>query len=673
MTSNNDLAQINVLGFDLGHGETALAYIPGCKDKTIPAKKVFDSNITAIAYLSTGDVVWGKTAISYQENAQAEVFDIGFKCKPGTDNKLDKKKISDFALTVYRDAKSSLNLNGQQHIELFMGCPSGWSDEEKEKYKTLFTQAGLPNVTVIAESEAAYAYYFEELKGKKNSKVSIGNIAGFPLILDFGSSTLDATVERKIGEPISDGINLGSSLIDEAILTWNLKSYRNSQYPLKTYITESYIEKINGFLESSRSAYAIALLKCREAKEKYFKKRETLPLTQRLRIVEQPLMEHPCISEFIPLYIFIDDEVIETLLNQPLKEILPSKSIPKDDKLGDLGTHSWLEWCQLFLQQKMCLELEKKGLSLKDIGIIAFTGGASLMPQVKKVVEQIFCDLDSRHIKYDSDPMLCIAKGLAIKGRMKIITTDFEKEVDTFCEDSDKGLWDVVFKHYKETKLVQILGDKFGEITKRKLYAWLKGNIDKSEQIGRTIRNEFTKWSKSEALTKEIQKELERIEALIRKDVNKLLTPIVEKYFTENVDFLPFSFLTENFSEIHRKLAKEYGQEIDDDCNFTLTSLYQNIAKRFAEAIEEDKTDFDSNFNYWNAPHGFGLRWLSLDESQIEQIQENIKIVGENMVIDCLNDKDFQDLFLSAIYRSLQVALKSKMNKEQYVLYALAE
>jgi hypothetical protein len=133
MTSNNDLAQINVLGFDLGHGETALAYIPGCKDKTIPAKKVFDSNITAIAYLSTGDVVWGKTAISYQENAQAEVFDIGFKCKPGTDNKLDKK-ISDFALTVYRDAKSSLNLNGQQHIELFMGCPSGWSDEEKEKY-----------------------------------------------------------------------------------------------------------------------------------------------------------------------------------------------------------------------------------------------------------------------------------------------------------------------------------------------------------------------------------------------------------------------------------------------------------------------------------------------------------------------------------------------------------
>ena len=43
------------------------------------------------------------------------------------------------------------------------------------------------------------------------------------------------------------------------------------------------------------------------------------------------------------------------------------------------------------------------------------------------------------------------------------------------------------------------------------------------------------------------------------------------------------------------------------------------------------------------------------------------------MVIDCLNDKDFQDLFLSAIYRSLQVALKSKMNKEQYVLYALAE
>ena len=90
------------------------------------------------------------------------------------------------------------------------------------------------------------------------------------------------------------------------------------------------------------------------------------------------------------------------------------------------------------------------------------------MPPVRKVVEKYFPSLDSRHIVYDSEPMICIAKGLAIKGKMNIITRNFEKEVDAFCEDTDQGLWEIVFKHYKETKLVNILGDKFGEITKRK-------------------------------------------------------------------------------------------------------------------------------------------------------------------------------------------------------------
>ena len=164
------------------------------------------------------------------------------------------------------------------------------------------------------------------------------------------------------------------------------------------------------------------------------------------------------------------------------------------------------------------------------------------------------------------------------------------------------------------------------------------------------------------------------MEKLIRKEVNKLLCPILGKYFNEDIDFLPASFLTENFTEIYRKLAKEYREEIDndDDLDFTLTSFCQNIAKGFAEAIEENKSDFDSNFDYWNAPHGFGLRWLSLDESNIAGIEKNMQNIGENMVIECLNSEDFQNLFMYTTYYSLQIALKKKINQAQYVLYALS-
>jgi molecular chaperone DnaK (HSP70) len=339
MTSNHDLANVTVFGFDLGHGETALAYIEGCEDKENQPKMVFNppSDITAIAYLSTGEVVWGETAMSHQTDHQTEEFDIGFKCKPGSDPDLDKK-ISDFALTVYNNGKSERNLNEQEPIELFIGCPSGWSKEEREKYQQLFTQAGLLNVTIIPESEAAYAYYFEVLKKKqKEQQISLENLRKYPLILDFGSSTLDATLERVIGDPISDGMNLGASLIDQAILTWNLEHCLDVQYPLSKSISESYIKDLNNVLDSDRSAYAFALLECRKAKEAYWKKRTRLPLNQKADI-----RRHPFILGDIALYIFIDDELIQTILNTPLTKILPKESIPKDEKLGDLGRYSWL-------------------------------------------------------------------------------------------------------------------------------------------------------------------------------------------------------------------------------------------------------------------------------------------------------------------------------------------
>ncbi|MDJ0592396.1 MAG: hypothetical protein QNJ72_20785, partial [Pleurocapsa sp. MO_226.B13] len=232
MTSNNELAQINVFGFDFGHGETALAHISGCNNKSIKPKTVFNppTDITAIAYQTNGDVFRGQAALSSGQVNEAVDFDVCFKSKPGLNADFDQK-ISDFALVTYKKGIEECNLNDNENIEFFIGCPSGWDEDIKEKYQQLFTQSGLPNVTIIAESEAAYAYYFEDLKEKPEYQIPIKEYNKYPLILDFGSSTLDATVEKKIGVPISDGITLGASLIEEAILVWNLEHCLEDSYP----------------------------------------------------------------------------------------------------------------------------------------------------------------------------------------------------------------------------------------------------------------------------------------------------------------------------------------------------------------------------------------------------------------------------------------------------------
>lgn len=83
MTSNCDLANVTVLGFDLGHGETALTYIEGCQDKKRDIFTAF-CEISAIGYLPDGEPICGEDVFLNDLASNGDSFDIGFKSKPGT-------------------------------------------------------------------------------------------------------------------------------------------------------------------------------------------------------------------------------------------------------------------------------------------------------------------------------------------------------------------------------------------------------------------------------------------------------------------------------------------------------------------------------------------------------------------------------------------------------------
>ena len=231
MTSNHDLANVTVLGFDLGHGETALTYIEECEDKSHDIFTVF-CQVSAIGYLADGEAICGEDVFLNDLASNGESFDIGFKSKHGIYLHRDQQ-ISDFAKVVYQKAlsKAPQLQKNTENLETFIGCPSGWIKEDKNKdkvleaYKELFIKAGIPNPKIVAESDAAFAYYFEVVQKQetKNDGITLKELKAPMIVLDFGSSTLDVTIGKTIlGEPITDGIPLGASLIDKAILEWNL-------------------------------------------------------------------------------------------------------------------------------------------------------------------------------------------------------------------------------------------------------------------------------------------------------------------------------------------------------------------------------------------------------------------------------------------------------------------
>lgn len=676
MGCKEELAKINVLGFDLGHGETALTYILGCKDKRMDPQTVFNppSDITAVSYLPTScgekDIIWGRRAI-IDPRAQSEVFDIGFKGKPGKNSEQDKR-ISDFACAVYQDATERTPQIKEEEdcVECFIGCPTAWEEDDKETYSQLFTKAGLPNPTIIPESDAAFAYFFELIKDKEEyDEISLAEFKKPILLLDFGSSTLDVTLVRgRESEAISDGIPLGASLIDKAILEWNLKHCLDNNYwaTLKFKRSkrggyEDYSESIGSLknsLKKSPSAYARAELLCRDAKEKYF--------SGSARIEGYVVKEREDFGDE-ELYIFINDDQMNHILNTPLEQVIPAIQDMDPEIRRELAGHSWMGRCRKFVTDDLNKQLRERGLTIGDIGRVILTGGASLMPPIRDLAKEIFPE--SNYV-FDSEPSLCIAKGLACRGKIDIQTRSFEEKVDAFCEDTDKGLLAIVEKHYGSIKLADILGDKISQITGKNLRKWQERVIE-ADQIAYWIKKEIQEWVHAEeGFQNETRKEMTRIEAAIRKEVNQELKPICEKYGL-NIEFLTESFLEKDLLKSlldFAELDDFSDSELPTD-SFNFVSVLQEFVKFLTG--EEVLGAMDDQF-FSELGGGFGwIRRMRFSDSNIAELCDAVNGMVQLALISFLGDDDIVKLLIMSIYMPLQATMRRKINAAKYLLACL--
>jgi hypothetical protein len=401
--SNN---HVEIIGFDLGHGETALTKIVG--EYPEPPKKLLlhekEYQTTMIAYHPNDaeKALFGKPAL----NPRATGFQIAFKQRP-TSSPNYQKVMRDFVKAIYDHLLETDQIKKDDQNHFFIGCPSAWTPTEIAEYQKLLNPS-LRFVSIIPESLAAL------MQAKDSKMLTLEETKGNVLVIDVGSSTTDCTLV-KAGKPDekegNDGIDLGAALIDKAILDYSLSQNKDQK------------EIESAFSKNPLHRHRCEFL-CREAKEEYFC--YLSEYTDADSSVPTKPYKIPGIGNFEPI---VYKEIIERIVTQPLNDCLSkSKEILPDLQGVDLQK-SWQENFYHFLMTTVRNKLAGKRV---EINTIILTGSASKMDFIPEIVHKIF--LNCKCTK-DSEPGLCIAMGLARWGRHNINTIHFTNEVEQFLQN----------------------------------------------------------------------------------------------------------------------------------------------------------------------------------------------------------------------------------------------
>lgn len=451
---------MHIIGFDLGHGKTALAWVD-TDHKNEPEVLEIGTRgekweITAIARNPQNEVLIGDAAL---RRAEVVEFDIGFKRRPSKMSRDDRRDVCDFAEFIYRRALQKTPFPAQIHTLAYVGCPSGWSKDEVDAYEQLLTGASIPNLRVVPESRAAMMH------AKESGKLRVAELKGWCLVVDIGSSTTDFTlVLMSSNEQIAfdTGVDLGGSLLDRAILIHSL-----ADPELKD--RQAFADRV----ERSRSDRNRLELTCREVKEKYFRQPENY---QGEEDTPYARVKIDGIGYFVPR---LNKRIMDEVLSLPLPELID----PQEGTAGQAQT-----WPGAFRHELNTIadKVRREGLDLRTI---LLTGGGSRMPFVEQICHEVF---DNTPL-IDHEPELCIARGLARYGHMAVRMKMFQADANAFL---DQHLATIVKSNLPDliNGLAESLADDLtNQVVAADLRAWQDGNI-KSKDLEARIAKDMQDW-----------------------------------------------------------------------------------------------------------------------------------------------------------------------------------
>lgn len=369
-------------GFDLGDGESCVAWSRDitANEPTPIAVSGDLSFVSAVAMMGDTPVV-GRLASA--ENPEITDLRVCFK----RDFLQDRPEIN---LAVQRFAAGVLNALRQNEAVrdvvddpekscFIVGCPAGWKEGDRARYRQLLTEAGMKNVRLASESRAA----FENALRRRTQGVSAEMIEDCVLMIDIGSSTLDLAYvcdgEEHNVEIVGD-VKLGGGLMDEMIVQHALAEIGDAQAA----------QTLRCFLQENPAWHSRVMLEARAVKERYFRKEDHYftsgeTLEKFIRI--------PGIPGVRGLTIRLSPEIVQFhLISQP---------------------HPLLDGMSFESRLRGTLQNVHQRIRQREPKIVILTGGPSRMRFFRELCQEEFAE---SQVIVSAEPEFDIARGLAYAG-----------------------------------------------------------------------------------------------------------------------------------------------------------------------------------------------------------------------------------------------------------------
>ncbi len=493
-----------VIGFDLGHGETALTRLR-LEDKDIHSHpepiEIFNKKniITAIGYHPTDGIMIGEAAIRDPNVTESR---ITFKERPSS-NPEYKIIMHDFIKKIYNHLLEQGKIDAKKSL-FIVGCPSEWSRDKTlvRAYEQIFNQAGIQNVTVIAESRAALLHAVE------SKMFDMGELKRPVLVIDVGSSTTDFTLvdaKDKKSMPFDIGRDLGAALIDKAIFRHTLDNHPQKEDLKKIF--EQYL-----YLQNRCE------LVCRRGKEEYFTNPKIYNRPGSFPSAGAENIQRRCI--FMPE---IDGPTMDEILKTPLVELD-----------GEIKT-----WPDAFEHELLKLRAQvKSSENTLSPEVILLTGGASRMDFIPQICKKVF---PQAQVKPDDAPEFCIAKGLARWGRVDIRTRKFTEEIEKFCSEKIRpkveGHIDSLY-----SSVASKIADEVINIIKNDFYRWKSGTYITIDSMHFQIDSDIDHLMQKDSLSDLFRYQIRTLFNDIAKELSEDITDLEKKYA------IPIGFLGGSFN-----------------------------------------------------------------------------------------------------------------------------
>ena len=469
------MIDLEFIGYDLGHGETALgrAYAATVREPEILELRGQRSFVTAVAK-TKGEIKIGGDAVNLSVlDDKAQVW-VKFKSRE-LDAPAVQMPVKLFTQTLIKGLTAEKTIKGPKQSQFIIGCPSGWSEEDRAAYQAVFKAAGLKHVRIVPESRAALMTALEQ------GYLSMDDARSSVLIVDIGSSTTDFTychdlVAQDVGHNV-----LGSGLLDQQIFQLNLARQKDRK-------------KIEQLIAKYPHYKPIMEYWCREAKEAYFTGEDVpVELLKRLPIGRGVLFE-----------IRIDKDDAAKVLNTPLDA---------------LHGYSWAGAFDYALTETV------DNLGGRAPDTVLLTGGASRLPLVLPATQKAF---PKARVVRGAEPEFAIARGLAWLGRFEFLHASFKSEVGKLtgtggaitgkAQDAARGLG---------ATLAPVLVDAVTESCMIPAFRqWRSGEISTLDEVEASLNTRVKDWLASDAAKAAMRPVIDSWFAGLQRDIETLTDPL---------------------------------------------------------------------------------------------------------------------------------------------------